>query len=164
MYNLWLEWVTKEEGRCVWSGRRILKPAVLVMNDPLDLHPIEPVNPAPHELLKLGLELGRMQTEVVHGADPQDTHARKPCAPPIHQVATDGAEAVLHGGARVDGLVLRPAGQFVLATDVREGTVVNGEVGAEHGGAEFVAVFAVADEGVDEVLTLDGLSGLSARS
>ena len=35
--------------------------------------------------------------------------------------------------------------------------VLDSEVGAEHGRAEFVAVAAVADEGIHQVFTLDGL-------
>lgn len=90
-----------------------------------------------------------MQVEVVHGPDPQDTHTGESAAPPVHQIAADGAEAVLHGRTRGNCLVLRPSGELVLAADVFQASVHDGEVGAEHGRAEFVTVAAVADEGVD---------------
>lgn len=38
-----------------------------------------------------------------------------------------------------------------------EGGVFDDEVGGEHGGGDFAAVGAVADEGVDEVGAFDGL-------
>lgn len=90
-----------------------------------------------------------MQVEVVHSTDSEDTHARKPAAPPVHQIAADGTEAVLHHATRRDSPVLSPSGQFVFPADVLEASVHDGEVRAEHGRAEFVAVAAVADEGVD---------------
>lgn len=114
---------------------RTLKSGISMPRQALDLDPAEPVHPALSELLKLRLELRRVQVEVIHRSDPQDAHSRKPAASPVHQIATYGTEAVFHGGARGDGLVLRPSGQFVLSTHVLERLVVDGEVGAEHGGA-----------------------------
>ena len=48
-----------------------------------------------------------------------------------------------------DCLRLREALEIIAATDVFEVGVVDGEVGDEHAGAEFMAVWAVAHKGFD---------------
>ena len=58
-----------------------------MLRQALNLHPAKPIHPTLGELLELRLQLRRMQVEVVHGADSQNAHARKPAAPPIHEVA-----------------------------------------------------------------------------
>ena len=56
------------------------------------------------ELLHRRPQLGRLQREVVHRPDPQDTSPRETRADPIHQGAASRAEVIRHGVARADSL------------------------------------------------------------
>lgn len=61
-------------------------------------------------LLEAGLDLGLMESEVVDGADAEDTEALEAAAPAVHQRTTVGAEEVGHrvpGRDRFGGRVLR---------------------------------------------------------
>lgn len=49
--------------------------------------------------------------------------------------------------------------EIVAAAQVLEVSIKNGEVGGEHGGGDFAAVFAVADEGVDHAGLFGWLRG-----
>lgn len=117
----------------------------------------EPADPVPGVLLKLRPQLSLIQAEVVYRPDPQDAVARQPAAPPIHQDAADGTEAVLHSGPGFDGLVLCEASELFLAAEVLEALVGHDEVSAEHRGADLVAVGAVADKTGEKVRAIDGL-------
>ena len=66
-----------------------------------------------------------------------------------------------HGAPGGDGVVLGEGFEVGSAAEVLEVGVGDGEVGGEHGGGDFVAVGAVADEGGEEAravgwLDLDG--------
>lgn len=114
------------------------------------LHAREPVGPLPHELLDLRLQLGLHQVEVVDGADAQDAGAGPAGADAVHEGAADLAEVVGHGAAGLDGLLLAVGVEVLLAPQVLQVRVGDGEVGGEHGGRDLVAVAAVADEGVEQ--------------
>lgn len=117
-----------------------------------------PVDTAVSEDLDLRLELGLMQVEVVDGADSHVALAGKNLAPAVHERAASLAKAVGHLGSRSRRLVVAPASEVVLATDELEVGVFDGEVGGEHGRGDFAAVEAVADKGVDQAWSYNGLS------
>ena len=71
---------------------------------------------------------------------------------------------VRHRVARGNGLAIAPGLEVVTAAEVLEVGVVDGEVGGMHGGGYFVAVGAVADEGVDEAGALCWLKGTRIMS
>lgn len=56
---------------------------------------------------------------------------------------------ICHFATRSDGLRLAPRLEIVAAAEVFEVGVGDDEVGGEHGGGDFAAVGAVAEEGVD---------------
>lgn len=116
-----------------------------------------PVHTAVGEDLDLRLELGFVQVEVVNGTDSHVAVVRENLAPAIHERAAGLAEAVGHFGSRSRCLALAPASEIVLATDKLEVRVVDGEVGGEHGRGNFAAVEAVADKGVDQAWSYNGL-------
>lgn len=87
-----------------------LEPRISVARYSIYLHPVKPTHSALGELLELRFQLRRVQVEVIHSPDPQDAQPRKPTASPVHQVAADRTEAVLHCGTRGRGLVLCPSG------------------------------------------------------
>lgn len=53
---------------------------------------------------------------------------------------------IAHGVAGSDGLMVAEGFEILFSADESYGCPVDGEGGAEHGGAEFVAVGAMADE------------------
>lgn len=79
-----------------------------MVGDSSNLYSVNPGNPGVCKLLKLWLQLGRVQVKVIYRPDSQDAHPRKSAASAVHQVAADGAEAVLHRRAAGNGLVLCP--------------------------------------------------------
>ena len=87
--------------------------------------------------------------KIVHGADAQDTFPRTTRADTVHKRAARGTEVVGHGITRGDSARLAVDGQVFAATQVGQVRVGDSEVGGEHGRADFAAVCAVADEGVD---------------
>ena len=95
--------------------------------------------------------------EIVNGADAQDALAGPARADAVHERAARGAEVVGHGVARGDGAGLAKGLQVVAAAQVPEVLVRDGEVGREHGGGDFAAVGAVADEAVDQAGALGWL-------
>lgn len=103
------------------------------------------------------LELRLLQLEIVNRADSRDRHAWVSARSPVHQRSADGAEAVLHRVARRGRLVLLEARELVLAAQVFEVRVSDDEVGGEHGGGDFAAVGAVAEECVHETFAGGGL-------
>lgn len=107
--------------------------------------------------LDLRLELGFVQVEIVHCANSHVAVVREEFAPAIHERAAGLAKAVGHFGSRSRCLTLAPASDVVLATNELEVGVVDGEVGGEHGRGDFAAVEAVADKGVDQTWSHNGL-------
>ena len=95
--------------------------------------------------------------EIVNGADAQDALPRTARADAVHKGAARGAEVIGHGVARSDGTRLAKGLQVVAAAHVLEVGVRDGEVGREHGGGDFAAVGAVADEAVDQTGALGRL-------
>lgn len=116
-----------------------------------------PIHTAISEDLGLRLELGFVQVEIVHGADSHVAFVREEFAPAIHERAACLAKAVGHFGSRSRCLALAPASDIVLATNVLEVRVVDGKVGGEHGCGDFAAVEAVADKGIDQAWSHNGL-------
>lgn len=116
------------------------------------LHSLRATKPA-HTVLSILLnprfQLSLMQMEVIHSADAHDTIPRKSRADTIHERATRGAEVIGHFVPGFDGLRLAEAFQVVSPADVFQVRVGDDEVGCEHGGCDFAAVGAVADERVD---------------
>lgn len=125
------------------------------MSRPLDTR--KPPDPSLDKALSPGLELALGQAEVVDGPDAQDAHARVPRRHAVHEGAAGRAEEVGHLVARGDRLGLAPAAEVLLAPQVLQVLVVDGEVGREHGGRDLAAVCAVAHEGVDEAWALGWL-------
>lgn len=117
-----------------------------------------PVDTVISEELDLGLELGFVQVEIVNGANSHVALVGGNLAPAVHERAAGLAKAVGHFGSRSRRLVVAPASEVVLATDELEVGVVDGEVGGEHGRGDFAAVEAVADKGVDQAWSYNGLS------
>ena len=95
--------------------------------------------------------------EIVHGANAQDALPRRARTDTVHERAARGAKVIRHGIARGDGPRLTEGFQIVAAAQVPEVGVRDGEVGREHGGGDFAAVGAVADEAVDEARALGWL-------
>lgn len=87
-----------------------------------------PIHTAVSEDLDPRLELGFVQVEIVHGADSHVAVVREEFAPAIHERAAGLAKAVGHFGPRSGCLALAPASDVVLATNVLEVGVVDGEV------------------------------------
>lgn len=108
-----------------------------------------PTDTAIGENLDLGLEIGLVQLEIVDGAGPHVAVLREAHAPAVDERAAGLAKAVDHFGLGSGCLVVAPSGDVVLATNVLEIGVVDGEVGGEHGRGDFAAVEAVAEKGVD---------------
>ncbi len=117
---------------------------------PDTLQATQPAHTVLGKLLHSGLQLGLGQVEIVHGADAQDACSREPRADAVHERPARGAEVVGHGSVQADAVVLAPGLEVVLAAQVLQVGVGDDEVGGEHGGGDFAAVGAVADEGVDE--------------
>lgn len=96
-----------------------------------------------------------MQREVVHTAYAQDTHAGESRADTIHERAARITKVVGHGVtlARLldeNGFRLTPGFEVLLAAQVLQVRVVDGEVCCVYGRGEFMAVGAVADERASE--------------
>ena len=89
-----------------------------------------------------------MQIQIINRPNAQYTRSRKPRPDTIHECTARGAEIIGHIATRSDGLRLAPGFEVVLAAEVFEVGVGDDEVGGEHGGGDFAAVGAVADEGV----------------
>lgn len=119
------------------------------LNLPDPLHARQPTHTVLIKLLHSRSQLRLMQTEIVHGANAQNALSRHSRADTIHERAARGTEVVGHGIAGADGARLAEGLQVVAAAQVREVGVGDGEVGCEHGCGNFVAVGAIADEGVD---------------
>ena len=109
------------------------------------------------KLLHWGLQLGLLHMEIIHGADAQDTLARKPRADAVHEGAARGTEVVRHSVARGDGAGLTEGFQVFAAAQVRQVGVGDGEVGCEHGRGDLVAVRTVAGEALDQTRALGWL-------
>ncbi len=103
-----------------------------------------------------------MQVEIVDSADAQDTLPRGTRADAVHEGAARGAEVIGHVVAGADGALLAPGLEVVAAAQVLQVRVGDGEIGCEHGRGDFVAVRAVADEGVDQAGALGWLGCLEA--
>lgn len=120
---------------------------------PLELHrtlcTLKPRNTILRVLLKPRLQHGLMEIVIIHSSNPGDQETRETGRDAIHQRAADGAKVVLHDITRLDGLALCELGELVAAADVGSLILANDEVGGEHGGGDFAAVVARADEGVD---------------
>ncbi len=127
------------------------------LNLPDPLHARQPAHAAPGKLLHFGFELGLVQIEIVNGADAQDALPGRTRADAVHEGAARGAEEIGHVVAGAYGTLLAPCLEGVAAAQVLEVRVGDGEVGCEHGGGDFVAVGAVADEGVDQAGALGRL-------
>ena len=89
-----------------------------------------------------------MQIKIIHRPNAQYTRSRKSGPDTIHEGTARGAKVIRHIAARSDGLRLAPGFEVVAAAEVFEVGVGDDEVGGEHGGGDFAAVGAVADEGV----------------
>ena len=124
---------------------------------PRPLHTRQPSHPALNETLGLGLELALSQAEVVNSPDTQDAGTREAGRYAVHEGAAGRAKEVGHLVARGDRLGLTPAAEVLLAPQVPEILVVDGEVGCEHGCRDLATVCAVANEGVDETRALGWL-------
>lgn len=116
-----------------------------------------PVHTAVSEDFQLGPELGLVQREVVNSADSHVALIGRDLAPAVHEGAASLAKVVGHFRPGNGSLVLAPALQIVLATNILDVGVVDGEVGGEHGSGDLAAVEAVADEGVDQTWALNRL-------
>lgn len=90
-----------------------------------------------------------MQRKIIHSPGSQNTVARKALATAIHKRAAVGAEVIRHHLAAKDGLILTERLELVLTAQMFQMTILDDEVGSEHGGCDFAAVVAIADEGVD---------------
>lgn len=140
---------------------RALPSAPLSESAPLNLldplHATQPAHTVLGKLLHCGSQLGLVQMEIVHGADAQDTLPQESRADAVHERAARGTEVVGHGVARADGARLAEGLQVVAPAQVPQVRVGDGEVGCEHGGGDFVAVRAVAEEGFDQARALGWL-------
>lgn len=83
-----------------------------------------------------------MEIVIIHRSDPSDQQTRVAGRDAIHQRAADRAKVVLHDIARLDGLALRELGELVAAADVSRLSLLDDEVGSEHGGGDFAAIVA----------------------
>lgn len=124
---------------------------------PRPLNTRQPPHPALNKTLGPGLELPLGQAEVVDGPDAQDAGPGIAGRHAVHKGATGRTEVVCHLVARGDGLGLPPAAEVLLAAQVLEVLVVDGEVGCEHGRCDLAAVCTVAHECVDEAWALGRL-------
>lgn len=97
--------------------------------------------------------------EIIHSTDTQDTMSWEGRADTVHERAACGAEVVCHRTAviRRDGGRLFEFFEVLLSTQVPQVGILNDNVGCEHWCCDFVAVCAIADEGVDKTFTLNGL-------
>lgn len=68
----------------------------------------------------------------------------------IHKRSTNRAEEIRHGVPTGYGFGLSELGQLLVASNMSSLVFSYDEVGGEHGGCDFVAVAAVADEAVYE--------------
>lgn len=120
---------------------------------PLKLHcalrALKPTNAILRKLLNPRLQNRLMKIEIIHSPNPRNQHTRVPRRDAIHERAADGAEVVFHRIAGLDGFVLREFGELLTAALVSGFGGLDDEVGGEHGGGDFAAVGAGADEGVD---------------
>ena len=113
------------------------------------LHATQPAHTLLGILFRSGPQIGLQQMEIIYGADAQNTLTRKPRAYAVHERAARGAEVVGHAIAGGDGAGLAEGFQVVAAAQMLQVRVGDGEVGCEHRRSDFVAVRAVADEGID---------------
>jgi len=111
---------------------------------------MQPAHTPLGKLLNLGSQFGLHETEIVHGADAQEIHPRVSLPDTVHERPASRAEIVGHGFARADGFSLAVGLQVLAAAQPLYVLVGDGEVGCEHGRGDFVAVRAVADEGIDQ--------------
>lgn len=117
----------------------------------------KPTDPILSEMLARRPQLGFGQAEIVYGPQTEDADTRKMFADPIHERATLRAEVVGHPFARGDMLGKSKGFEKFASSEVFKVRIANGDVGAEHGRVDLVAVSAVADEGVDEARGLSRL-------
>ncbi|KFX89183.1 hypothetical protein V490_07187 [Pseudogymnoascus sp. VKM F-3557] len=87
---------------------------------------------------------------IIHRANAKDAHPRELLANTIHQRPTRAAEIVSHLLPRLDSFRLSKSLQVVLAAQVRQVRVEDGEVGGEHGRCDLATVAAVAEKAADE--------------
>ena len=116
------------------------------------LHPLptpQPLRSLLPKLLHPRLQLRLHQIKVIHRPNPRYQFIRESTAYSVHQGPADAAEVVCHCISCRDGVRLRVFGEELLAAGVRGGGSGDDEVGGEHRRGDFVAVRAVADEGVD---------------
>jgi hypothetical protein len=119
--------------------------------DPLNLHARKPADAILGELLPLRLQLGLVQTKIVHRANAQNGHRWEGRTDAVHESAARVAKVVGHGGVFPDGGDgVLPALEVFLTAQVLQVFVVDAKVGCEHGCGEFAAVHAVAYKGVDQ--------------
>lgn len=140
----------------------LLPPNNISLFLPHTLRSSEPSHTILDKLLNLRLQLGLMQRKVVNCSDAKNAHGWEAGTFAIHEGAACRAEVVGHFVARVDRLSLAPARQVLLAAQMREVGVIDGEVRGEHGGRNLVAVVAVADERVDKAWAVGWLWKWSA--
>jgi hypothetical protein len=115
----------------------------------------KPIDPILGVLLHPWFQSSFMQVEVIHSTNSKDTLPWISGTNTIHESSTSLAEIVGHAVPRGDGFGLRKYSQVVSAANVGDISVVDDEVGGEHGGSDFPAVETVAEEGVNET----GFSG-----
>jgi hypothetical protein len=99
------------------------------------------------EDLLLRPQLGFVQVEVVHSADPKNAFAWESLTNTVHQRTARKAEVVGHELARGDSISLTICFQVVPATDVLQISVVDGEVGSEHRRCDLATICAIANKG-----------------
>jgi len=75
-----------------------------------------------------GLELSLMEREVVHGPDTKESDTRISLTNAVHEGPTSVAEVVCHLFARSRGDVLAPGLEVLLAAEVLEVLIGDGEV------------------------------------
>ena len=95
--------------------------------------------------------------EVIYSANARNTATWQARADTVHECAARGAEVIGHSVAGGDGPGLAEGLEVVSATKVLHVCIVYNEVGGEHGGGDFAAIAAVADETIDKAWALGWL-------
>lgn len=95
--------------------------------------------------------------EVIYGSNARDAATWQARADTVHECTARGAEVIGHRVAGCDSPRLAEGFEVLSATKVLQICIVNNEVGGEHGGGDFMAVAAVADETIDKTWALGWL-------
>jgi len=119
---------------------------------PRPVNPMHPREPGPNELLSLRLQDRSLQIEVIDRPDPQEVLALETTGDAIHDTPADGAEERGHVVTSAGGIIAGIASQFVSAADPFDIFVGDDEVGGSWRRGDFVAVGAIAGEGVDDAV------------